>query len=257
MAAVAHSARSNNRQSLIPWLTHSWVGIFLLVYGLWVFMPLLAPVFMNLGWMGAGRAIYFFYSLFCHQLPERSFFFFGPKLMYPLGEIQAAWKDTLNPFILRQFIGNESMGWKVAWSDRMISFYTSIWLFTVIWLPLRRKAKPLSWWVFALLLLPIALDGGTHAISDLAGMGRGFRDSNAWLASLTQNALPAWFYAGDALGSFNSWMRLLTGVVAGFSIAWLVFPWTFQMEAYDRKLNELGYARVIEQIKTQNPNPAG
>lgn len=43
--------------------------------------------------------------------------------------------------------------------------------------------------------------------SDLAGIGQGFRDSNAWLAALSQQSLPAAFYAGDAWGSFNAWMR--------------------------------------------------
>jgi uncharacterized membrane protein len=233
------------------------MGVFLLVYGLWVFLPFLAPVFMQIGWSTAGRVIYFVYSFFCHQLPERSFFLFGPKPMYSLSEVQAAWQNTLNLFVLRQFIGNPTMGWKVAWSDRMVSLFTSIWLFAVLWLPVRNKAKPLSWWVFGLLLLPVILDGGSHAISDLAGMGRGFRDSNAWLASLTQHALPVSFYVGDALGSFNSWMRLLTGVLAGFSIAWLAFPYIFQTEVYNRKLEEFNYAKVIEQIKTQNQNPAG
>jgi len=83
---------------------------------------------MQIGWSGAGKAVYFVYSFFCHQLPERSFFLFGQKTMYSLTEIQAAWQDTINPLILRKFIGNADMGWKVAWSDRMISFYTSIWL---------------------------------------------------------------------------------------------------------------------------------
>lgn len=257
MTALARTAEARAEPSLMRWLTRSWVGIFLLVFGLWVFLPWLAPVFMQLGWSAGGRAIYFVYAFFCHQLPERSFFLFGPQPMYSLGEIQAAWKDTVNPFILRQFVGDPGMGWKVAWSDRMISFYTSIWLFTVVWVPLRHKAKPLSWWMFGLLLVPIVLDGGTHAISDLAGIGHGFRDSNAWLAALTQHSLPAWFYAGDALGSFNSWARLVTGVIAGLGVAWLVFPWTFQAEAYNRKLDELNYAKVIGQIKTQNPNPAG
>lgn len=61
-------------------------------------------------------------------------------------------------------------------------------------------------------------------VSDLAGIGNGFRDSNAWLVTLTGNALPAWFYAGDGLGSFNSWMRLLTGVLLGVGVVWFVYP---------------------------------
>ena len=149
------------------------------------------------------------------------------------------------------------MGWKIAWSDRMISFYTSVWLFAVVWFPFRRKVKPLSWWGLILLLLPIAFDGGTHAISDLAGIGQGFRDTNQWLAVLTNQAFPASFYAGDALGSFNSWVRLLTGPLAGLAIVWLAFPYVFQAQAYNQRLEEINYAKVIEQIKNQNPPSSG
>ena len=149
------------------------------------------------------------------------------------------------------------MGWKVTWSDRMISFYTSVWLFAVIWFPFRHRIKPLAWWAFALLLLPITLDGGTHAISDIAGVGQGFRDTNAWLAALTNHSLPAAFYEGDALGSFNSIMRFVTGLLAGFGIIWLVFPCFFQSQSDRQQLDEISYAKVIEQVKRQDPHPSG
>lgn len=255
MSAVITNARP--KRSILRWISTHWFETFLIVYGLWVFAPFLAPLFMQLGWTGAGKAVYFIYSFFCHQLPERSFFWFGEKAMYSLAEIQAAWQDTINPLILRQFIGNETMGWKIAWSDRMISFYTSVWLFALLWYPFRRKVKPLSWWGFALLLLPIALDGGTHAIGDLAGIGQGFRDTNQWLAVLTDNAFPAAFYAGDALGSFNSWMRLITGPLAGLGIVWFAFPYVFRAQTDNQQLDEVSYAKVIEQIKTQNPRASG
>lgn len=244
---------SKTKRSPFQWISSHWFETFLIVYGLWVFLPYLAPVFMQMGWPGAGKGIYLIYSFFCHQLPERSFFWFGDKTMYSLGEIQAAWQNTVNPMILRQFIGNESMGWKIAWSDRMISFYTSVWFFAVLWYPLRRKIKPLSWWGVILLLLPIALDGGTHMLSDFAGIGQGFRDTNQWLAMLTNNSLPALFYAGDALGSFNSIMRLITGLLAGLGIVWLAFPYIFETQSYNQQLDEKSYAKVIEQIKDQNP----
>ncbi len=206
--------------------SHRWFQIFIILYGLWIWLPWLAPLFMHIGWNEAGRTVYFIYSYFCHQLPERSFFFFGTKTMYSMSVIQAAWQRTFNPLILRQFIGNPTMGWKLAWSDRMVSFYSSVWLFALAWWPLRHKVKALPWWGFALLLLPIALDGGTHMLSDLTGgVGQGFRYSNQWLAMLTDNMFPAWFYAGDALGSFNSWMRLITGVLAGLGIVWFAFPY--------------------------------
>jgi uncharacterized membrane protein len=251
------SEHTQKTQSFGAWLSLHWVKVFLVMYGLWVFTPFFAPIFMKVGWTGAGKAIYFIYSFFCHQLPERSFFFFGEKSMYSLGEIQSAWQYTANPMILRQFIGNEALGWKVAWSDRMISFYTSVWFFAALWYPFRNKVKTLSWWGFALLLLPMALDGGTHMISDFAGIGDGFRDTNTWLAVLTNNAFSPTFYAGDALGSFNSLMRFITGLLAGLAIIWLAFPYIFQTQVHSQQLEELSYAKVIEQINNQNPNPSG
>ncbi len=62
-------------------------------------------------------------------------------------------------------------------------------------------------------------------MSDLCGLGRGFRDTNAWVAALTFRSFPASFYAGDALGSFNSFMRLVRGVPAGFGTARFAFPY--------------------------------
>ena len=257
MSSVLTTTLPKPKRSIFQWISDHWFETFLIVYGLWVFAPFLAPLFMHIGWAGAGKALYFMYSFFCHQLPERSFFLFGEKSMYSLGEIQAVWQNTIDPFALRKFIGNPALGWKIAWSDRMISFYTSVWLFAVLWYPLRRRIKPLPWWGVMLLLLPLALDGGTHAVSDLAGIGQGFRDTNVWLATLTNHAFPVTFYAGDALGSFNSLMRFVTGVLAGLGLVWLAFPYFFRTQTYNQQLDEISYAKVIEQIKEQNPHPAG
>ncbi len=99
-----------------------WMVLFSLLFGLYVGLPFLAPVFMASGHFPLGKGIYFIYSFLCHQLPERSFFLFGPKLMYPLADILANWKETNNPLVLRQFVGNPALGWKVAWSDRMVVY---------------------------------------------------------------------------------------------------------------------------------------
>lgn len=203
-----------------------WIVFFAIGYGAFVILPFLAPVFMHLGWTTAGKLIYFAYSFLCHQLPERSYFLFGDRFTHPLAEIQAAWQVTNNPMILRQFIGITFMGWKVAWSDRMVSMYTSVWVFGIIWWVLRRRIGAFPWWGFVLLALPMALDGGAHFLSDFAGIGgQGFRDTNAWLAVLTNHAFSSTFYAGDAWGSFNSMMRLLTGILFGFGLVWFSFPY--------------------------------
>lgn len=209
---------------LLYHFSRNWWIIFSLLWGLYVGLPFLAPVLMKLGFTGAATVIYALYSTQCHQLPQRSFFLFGSKGMYSLSEVQAAWQATNNPLILRQFIGATGMGWKVAWSDRMVSMYTSIFIGGLLYWPVRKWLRPLPLWAFALFLLPMAIDGGTHMISDVAGIGNGFRDSNIWLAALTGNRLPAIFYTGDALGSFNSWMRLLTGVWFGIGVVWLAYP---------------------------------
>ena len=210
---------------LVYQLGRHWLLVFTVLWGLYVGLPWLAPVFMQIGWTGAGKAIYAVYSTQCHQLPQRSYFLFGEKTTYTLVEVKAAWQNTNNPAILRQFIGNPRLGWKVAWSDRMVSMYTSIFVAGLVFWPVRRRVKPISIWMFILLAMPMVIDGGTHMISDLAGIGNGFRDSNAWLAALTGNRLPVTFYAGDGFCSFNSWMRLITGVLFGIGVVWLAYPY--------------------------------
>ena len=225
--AVPRRSAAITANLFVLWFSKHWLLVITALLGLYVGLPWLAPVFMRMGWTGAGNVIYAIYSTQCHQLPERSYFLFGPKIMYSLEEIQAAWQKTNNPLILRQFVGNEAMGWKVAWSDRMVSMYTSIVAGGFIFWPLRRKIKPLRLWAFILLVIPMGLDGGTHLLSDVLSrgvVGVGFRENNAWLAALTNNAFPAMFYAGDALGSFNWWMRLITGLLLGIGVVWLVYP---------------------------------
>ena len=210
------------------WLARHWLLVVSAIWALYAGIPWLAPVFMKLGLSGAGNLIYAVYSTQCHQMPQRSFFLFGNRPMYSLAEIQAAWRPTNDPMILRQFDGNAIMGWKVAWSDRMVSMYTSILAGGLIYGLVRRRLRALPLWAYALFVLPMGIDGGTHMLSDFAGIGQGFRDSNAWLVALTGGALPQAFYAGDALGSFNEWMRLLTGVLFGIGTVWLAYPYLAQ-----------------------------
>jgi uncharacterized membrane protein len=206
-------------------LRRYWIIPLSIAMGIYVGLPFMAPVFMHAGLSGAARVVYFIYSWLCHQLPERSFFLFGSKFTYSLSEVQNAWQNTINPVILRQFIGNPVMGWKIAWSDRMVSMFSSLWLFGLLWWPVRRRIKPLPWWGLILLLLPMAADGASHFVSDLAGIGQGFRDGNLWLAVLTHHIFKLSFYSGDAWGSFNSLMRLLSGFMFGIGIVWYTYPY--------------------------------
>lgn len=209
----------------ITWACRRWLPIFTVLLALYIGLPWLAPVFMALGWTGAAETIYRIYSTQCHQLPQRSFFLFGETPMLSLDAVQTLWINSENPLVLRQFIGNADVGWKVAWSDRMVYMYTSLLLFGLVYWPLRHRLKPLPWWGLLLFLLPMAADGLTHALSDMmGGLGAGFRFSNNWLIPLTGGVFPDTFYTGDGFGSFNSWMRLITGILFGLGAVWFAYP---------------------------------
>jgi uncharacterized membrane protein len=123
--------------------------------------------------------------------------------------------------VLRSPVGK----WRV---DGMMSMYGGVWLAGAAYLLLSRlrTMKPISLWTLGLLLLPMVLDGGTHMVSDTGGgLFEGFRYRNEWLSSLTGHALPSSFYVGDALGSFNSWMRLVSGLLFGIGIVLFAFPY--------------------------------
>ena len=193
----------------------------------WGVLPFLAPAAYHWGYPLVGRAIHLIYTPFCHQLPQRSWFLFGPQLTYTLAEI-ANVASTDQAVQLRFFFGSPELGWKMAWSDRMVSFYLMTPVFGLVYAGLRRagvSVRPLSVKHFALFLLPLFLDGITHMMSDtIWGISSdGFRDTNVWLALLTADQFPS-FYVGDHFGTFNWWMRLLSGLLAAFGLAFYLFP---------------------------------
>ncbi len=59
-----------------------WLAILNSLLGLFVTLPWLAPLFMALGWQGAGGLLNRIYAGFCHQLPERSYFIFGYQVAH-------------------------------------------------------------------------------------------------------------------------------------------------------------------------------
>jgi uncharacterized membrane protein len=200
-----------------------WLAWLNVLVGIWVSLPWLAPILMHVGATGSANLIYLFYSPQCHQLPQRSYFLFGGRLMIPLDDILAVY-PTGDPLLLRPFLGTLDLGWKVAWSDRMVSLFTPLFVGGLLYglSGKRWKPQPWRWWLFVP-YLPLAIDGASHAINDLFHLG--FRETNGWLATLTDNAFAPTFYAGDVIGSFNWWMRLGTGLLAGFAFVRLVYPY--------------------------------
>jgi uncharacterized membrane protein len=157
---------------------------------------------MHIGATGLGRLIYLAYSPTCHQLPERSFFLFGPQAVYSIPELEAAGAIPAGLSLvhrqLLRFVGSPETGYKVAFCERDAAMYGSILLAGLVfgmvrgsWAGRRRVPKlPLR--AYALFLLPMAIDGFTQLF--------GLREST-WA------------------------LRLVTGILFGFGTVWLAYPY--------------------------------
>lgn len=228
-AWAAASAKPSLATRISYYIENYWLSIFNTAWGVFVILPWVAPVLMWLNLTTAGRVIYFVYNFFCHQLPERSWFLFGPQFSYSQPELAAAWGRPLevigNELIRRQFIGTELIGWKVAWSDRMVGMYTSIFLFGLLYALFRRygwRFPALPIWGFFLCVVPLGLDGTAHLINDVLGLT--YRHYNEWAVVITGGIFPASFYVGDAFGSLNSVLRVVSGLIFGYGMVGFLWP---------------------------------
>jgi uncharacterized membrane protein len=227
--AQAQPTKPSTASRINRWFERHWLLAFNGGWAVFVTLPWLAPVLMALGLTWPGRAVYFMYNFFCHQLPERSWFLFGERFSYTQAEIATAWGrplyDISSELVRRHFIGTPEMGWKVAWSDRMVAMYTSILLFGLVYAFLRERGfrfRGISWWWFLIFILPLALDGTTHLINDVLRLD--FRQTNEWAMVLTGNIFPRAFYVDDMFGSLNSLLRIISGILFGFGVVAFMWP---------------------------------
>ncbi len=91
------------------WIGRHWLGVFNVAFGAFVLLPFAAPVLMALNAQSLARVLYFVYSFVCHQLPERSWFLFGPNFTFPLARFVEL-TGSANPLVLREFIGKAVLG---------------------------------------------------------------------------------------------------------------------------------------------------
>lgn len=176
----------------VYWFARHWLALVNLVLLLYVVLPFLAPTFTALGWETAGQVVYLVYRPLCHQLPERSFFLYGEKVVYTLSELQARGLDPDLSFLARRgFVGNSQVGYKLAFCERDLAIYGSFLLAGLFFALTGRRWRPLPWRWYAVLLLPMAVDGLTQLV--------GLRESTWWL-------------------------RLVTGGIFGAASVWVVYP---------------------------------
>lgn len=201
------------------WGVRHYLAVLNLVFFLYVGLPFLAPTLMKVGATSAAAIIYKIYSPLCHQFAFRSFFLFGEQPYYPLKEAGLTGIKTLDQvtgftnlestfaasrLYARQFVGDPTLGYKVALCERDVAIYGAIVVFGLAFALLRRRLPQLHWMLWGLLgLVPIGLDGFSQLISQL---------NLPWLAQI----LP--YRESTPLE------RVITGFLFGFCTAWFAFP---------------------------------
>ena len=171
-------SEQNWADRMVLWVARHWLALFGAAWGLYVIMPLLAPLFMHWGWVAPARYIYAAYSYACHQLPDHSYFLFGKSLTPSLHDLEGmGLQPGLGLLEQRKFIGSTEAGYKVAICERDVAIYGAIFLAGLVFALYRHRRWQLSWQLFVLLTLPIAIDGGTQLL--------GLHQSNWWLRTIT------------------------------------------------------------------------
>jgi len=172
-------------------LTCHWVAFVNALLLLYLLPAFAAPMLLAGGHAGTSRLLYTLYGPpVCHQLPERSFYLFGPRTTYSYEDLTAAGVE-LSPNTLerRRFVGDAALGYKMAFCERDLALYGGVFFFGLLFALLARKwLKPLPWWGLVLFALPIAVDGFTQLF--------GLRESTPELRVVTGLVMAAggvWF----------------------------------------------------------------
>ena len=115
---------------LAAWVARHWLALFNLAVAVFIGLPFLAPVLMEAGLTGPARAIYLIYAPTCHQLPERSFFLFGPRITPSVADLEASQAIPAGQSIIQhmalRFPGTPATGYKVAVCERDTAIYGAI-----------------------------------------------------------------------------------------------------------------------------------
>lgn len=153
-----------------------------------------APLLLASDLVAPANALYDFYAAICHQWAFRTFFLFGPQPVYARSELLALGADSYT------FVGNAALGWKMAFCERDFAIFSGLLLFGVLYAGRWRRGNlpPATFFVYALLITPMAIDGFTQLL--------GSRES--------------------------TWeLRVATGLLFGLASGWLLYPrfhWSIQ-----------------------------
>lgn len=223
------------------WFSRHYLALLNLMMLLYFGLPILAPVLMNAGLKAPASIIYTIYKPLCHQFAFRSFFLFGEQPYYPLAEAgipgvktfeeASGIADIHNPTSFarveaRNFVGNETAGYKMALCERDMAIYASIFLFGLAYAATGRRLKPLHWIAWMLIgIAPIGLDGFSQLFSQMEW---------SWLAS--------WLPYRES----TPLLRVLTGALFGFATAWFAYPYMEESMAESRQFFIKKFASISQ-----------
>jgi uncharacterized membrane protein len=173
-------------ERLERWALRHWLALFNTAAGVFAGLPVLAPLLMAAGWTSPALLIYAAYGTTCHQWPGRSYFLFGPQVVYAMDQL-----DHHGLAMAHDFLGDAAMGFKMAYCERNFAIYSTVFLAGCAFALWRSHWRPLPPRVFLLCLVPMALDG----LGQLAGL-----HESTWQ------------------------LRSLTGGLAGLAAVWLAYP---------------------------------
>ena len=145
---------------VMGWFARHWLLFVNGALALLVSGALVTPLFYAFGWPQVGQALFSAYHYICAQVPSHSYFL---------------------------------LGYQLALCARNLAIYGSLFLGSLLFRWVRAWLPPLDWRLWALTMVPMALDGGTQLF--------GLRES--------------------------TWeLRTLTGVIFGLGVCWFVLPLT-------------------------------
>jgi uncharacterized membrane protein len=139
--------------------------------------------------------------------------------------------DAADVYAARQFIGNETVGYKVALCERDVAIYGSIFIFGLIFSATGRRIKALPWYLWVLFgLVPIAFDGLSQILSQPPFAFLSYRESTPLL-------------------------RIITGTLFGVTTAWFGYPMVEQTMADTREMMKNKRERLENSthLATQSP----
>jgi uncharacterized membrane protein len=218
-ARVQRGRTLTGADRVMHWISRHYLALLNIFIFLYFSLPFLAPTLMKVGAPLPAQVIYKVYSPLCHQFGFRSFFLYGEQPFYPLEETQitgvksfeqvTGFVDLHNPAAYsrlqaRNYIGDQTVGYKVALCERDVAIYAAIFLFGIIYAASGRRIKGLHWMLWIILgMLPIGLDGFSQIFSQFDW---------AWLSSIIpyRESTPA--------------LRVFTGALFGLTTAWFAYP---------------------------------